>query len=79
MSCGGRRCEPVTFGSLVRHFPATNVSSVSKCFKVFQRRDSRIFTEMDLEETKKEEILLTVNEIETKLDELNLKQHEKDT
>ena len=43
-----------------------------------QRRDSRIFTEMDLEETKKEEILLTVNEIETKLDELNLKQHEKD-
>ena len=44
-----------------------------------QRRDSRIFTEMDLEETKKEEILLTVNEIETKLDELNLKQHEKDT
>ena len=35
---------------------------------------------MDLEETKKEEILLTVNEIETKLDELNLKQmHEKDT
>ena len=46
-----------------------------------QRRDSRIFTEIDLEETKKEEILLTVNEIETKLDELNLKQHEisKDT
>ena len=37
-----------------------------------QRRDSRIFTEMDLEETKKEEMLLTVNEIETKLDELNL-------
>ena len=34
---------------------------------------------MDLKETKKEEILLTVNEIETKLDELNLKQHEKDT
>ena len=34
---------------------------------------------MDLEETKKEEILLTVNEIETKLDVLNLKQHEKDT
>ena len=33
---------------------------------------------MDLEESKKEKILLTVNEIETKLDELNLKQHEKD-
>ena len=44
-----------------------------------QRRDSKIFTEMDLEETKKEKILMTVNEIETKLDELNLKQfHEKD-
>ena len=38
-----------------------------------QRRDSRIFTKMDLVETKKEDILLTVNEIETKLDELNLK------
>ena len=34
---------------------------------------------MDLEETKKEDTLLTVNEIETKLDELNLKQNEKDT
>ena len=34
---------------------------------------------MELEETKKEDILLTVNEIETKLDELNLKQREKDT
>ena len=45
----------------------------------WERRDSRIFTEMDLEETKKENILLTVNKIETKLDELNLKQHEKDT
>ena len=44
-----------------------------------QRRDSRIFTKMDLEETKKEDTLLTVNEIETKLDELNLKQNEKDT
>ena len=44
-----------------------------------QRRDSRIFTEMDVEKTKKEDILLTVNEIETKLDEINLKQHEKDT
>ena len=32
-----------------------------------QRRDSRIFTKMDLEETKKEDIHLTVNEIETKL------------
>ena len=38
-----------------------------------QRRDSRIFTKMDLVETKKEGMLLTVNEIETKLDELNLK------
>ena len=41
-----------------------------------QRRDSRIFTGMELEETQKEikeYILLTVNEIETKLDELNLK------
>ena len=38
-----------------------------------QRRDSRIFTEMELEETQKEYILLTVNEIESKLDELNLK------
>ena len=44
-----------------------------------QRRDSRIFTEMDLKETKKKDILLTVNKIKTKLDELNLKQHEKDT
>ena len=42
-----------------------------------QRRDNRIFTEMDLEETKREDILLT--DIETQLDELNLKQHEKDT
>ena len=31
---------------------------------------------MDLEETKKEDKLLTVNEIETKLGKLNLKQHE---
>ena len=38
-----------------------------------QRRNSRIFTEMEQEEIKKEDILLTVNEIETKLDELNLK------
>ena len=38
-----------------------------------QRRDSRIFIEMDLEETQRENILLTVNEIESKLDELNLK------
>ena len=44
-----------------------------------QRRDSRIFNGMKLEETQKKYILLTVNEIETKLDELNLKQHEKDT
>ena len=44
-----------------------------------QRSDSRIFTEMDIKKTKKEDILLTVNEIETKLDELNLKHHEKDT
>ena len=44
-----------------------------------QRRDSRVFTKMNLEETKKEDILLTVNEIETKLDKLNLKQHEKNT
>ena len=34
---------------------------------------------MELEETKREDILLTVNKIDTKLDELNLKQHEKDT
>ena len=34
---------------------------------------------MEPDETQKEDILLTVNEIETKLDELNLKQHEKDT
>ena len=38
-----------------------------------QISDSRIFTDMDLEETQKEYILLTVNEIETKLDVLNLK------
>ena len=50
-----------------------------KCTVTCQRRDSRIFTEMGLEKTKKEDILLTVNEIETKLDELNLKHHEKDT
>ena len=42
-------------------------------FLTCQRRDSRIFTGMELEETQKEYILLTVNEIETKLDELNLK------
>ena len=34
---------------------------------------------MDLEETKKEDILLTVKEIETKLDELNLKQNTRRT
>ena len=34
---------------------------------------------MDLDETQKEDILLTVNEIETKIDELILKQHEKGT